>query len=60
MKLSAIDCSAFSAELEAEAATFEAEFETEATDAATSDETDASELDKVEGGNGDEVGVTVD
>lgn len=60
VKLSAIDCSAFSAELEAEAATFEAEFDSEASDAAASDETEARELDTDEGTGTEEGGAVLD
>jgi hypothetical protein len=59
LKLSAIDCSAFSAELEAEAATSEAEFEIDASDAANSDEMEDNELATAEGVTADELGVTV-
>ena len=49
LKLSAMDCSPFSAELEALAVTELADWETDARDCEISDETEASELDTVEG-----------
>ena len=60
LKLAAMDCSALSAEFEAEAPTELAELETEASDLEISDETEDNELDTADGAGGDEVAVTED
>ncbi|EXJ76581.1 uncharacterized protein A1O5_01089 [Cladophialophora psammophila CBS 110553] len=60
VKLAAMEFSAFSAELEAEAATEAAELETEARDLDNSDEMDANELETAEGVTGEELDVTVE
>lgn len=55
LKLAAIDCSTFSAEFEAEAATEAADLETEAIDSDMSDETEDRELETAAGGRGVEL-----